>query len=319
MQEEGQNQPPDETGRTGDDSYTKEEAHGRAEPSATEKRASAGSTGTTEITPELVQEVGSKLDEFGRSLPEDQQMFVATMIALAGRGLATLPGQVACVGNVRVGFGRNSIGVQSRLEGSSVPKLAGELEAVFCPGKASQFSIEGLEVDKTMFGAKSVAAAACQMPGLAAAKSVASKSVGITAASRFPGAVGSKSVAATAACRNFGMAGSKSVAATAACRFPGAVGSKSVAATALCRNPGLAASKSVAAAAAKSVAAACRTPNLAAAKSVAAAACRFPGAVGSKSVAAACRFPGAVGSKSVAACRTPGFGTQFMSGAFCRG
>jgi len=301
VQEEGQNQPPDETGRTGDDSYKKEEAPGHSEPPAAEKKVSAAAKGTTEITPELVQQVGSKLDEFGRSLPEDQQMFVATMIALAGRGLATLQGQVACVGNVRVGFGRNAIGVQNRLE-DSAPKLAGELESAFCPGKARQFSIEGLEVDKTMFGSKSVAAA-CQMPGMAAAKSVASKSVGITAACRNPGLMASKSVAATAACRNFGMAGSKSVAATA-----------------MCRNPGLAASKSVAAAAAKSVAAACRTPNLAASKSVAAAACRFPGAVGSKSVAAAgCRFPGAVGSKSVAACRTPGFGQQFMSGAFCRG
>ena len=302
MQEEGQNQPPDDTGRTGDDSYKKEEAPGHTEPPAAEKRVSASATGTTEITPELVQEVGSKLDEFGRSLPDDQQMFVATMIALAGRALATLPGQVACVGNVRVGFGRNGIGVQNRLEGS-VPKLAGELEAAFCPGKARQFSIEGLEVDKTMFGAKSVAAAACQMPGLAASKSVAAAAKSVAAFCRNPGLAASKSVAATAACRNFGMAGSKSVAATA-----------------MCRNPGLAASKSVAAAAAKSVAAACRTPNLAASKSVAAAACRFPSAVGSKSVAAAgCRFPGAVGSKSVAACRTPGFGQQVMSGAFCRG
>jgi hypothetical protein len=254
------------------------------EPSKAEPARTASSSNITEITGSLIDDLGGKLNEFSRSLTDDEQTVLATALALAGRGFDTFAGQQACVGNAMVGLGRNSISVERRA-GAAPPELAGALEAAFCPGKAERFSIEGLEVDKTMYGAKSVAAGYCRTPGLAAAKSVAA-----------------------AACRT-GLAGSKSVAAA-------------------CRTQGLGAAKSVAAAAAKSVAAAaCRT-GFAGSKSVAAnAACRT-GFAGSKSVAAAsksvaasaCRFQGLAGSKSVAAaCRNTGYGTQYMSGAFCRG
>jgi hypothetical protein len=284
------------------DAGKEEEPVQEQEPVQTEKAAAAASArNITEITGTVIEDLGAKLDEFGRSLSDDEQTVLATALTLAGRGFGTLLGQQACIGEVNVGLGRNSISVERRA-GSPPPKLAGALEAAFCPGKASRFSIEGLEVDRTVYGAKSVAAGACQTFGLAAAKSVAA------AACRFPGAVGSKSVAATA-CRT-GLGGAKSVAAAA---------------------------KSVAAAAKSVAAAACRYPGAVGSKSVAAAACRTPGAlgVGSKSVAAACRNPGfygqinpgLVGAKSTAACRIPGFGgqvypgygAQFMSGAFCRG
>ena len=189
------------------------------EPSGTEKTGVSGSTQVTEITLPLIEALGGKLNELGRSLSDDEQVVLATAFTLAARSFSTFCGAEACVGDVRVGLGRNSVSVERR-SGSSVPKLSETLESVFCPGKAGRFSIEGMEVDRTMFGAKSVAAGA---------KSVAAGFC------RTPGMVGAKSVAA-GACRFPGMAGAKSVAAGAYCRFPGFAGAKSVAA---CSNPGM--------------------------------------------------------------------------------
>jgi hypothetical protein len=134
----------------------------------------------TEVSASLIATLGKKLDEFASSLTEDEQMALATTCALAGRGFLTFQGSAACVGSLRVDLGQRSLFVD-RLRGGSVPKLSALLEASLCPGKASQFSIEGLEVEKTMTGAKSVAAAAksvaaaaCRNPGLyQAAKGVA--------------------------------------------------------------------------------------------------------------------------------------------------
>jgi hypothetical protein len=225
-----------------------------------------------EISRDTIHQLGTKLDQFAESLSDNERVTLSVAFALAGRGLQTFPGAVACEGGFRIGVGEGKMVVE-RLSGSGpTPKLSGSLSDAFCPGGASRFSIEGLEVERPMYGAKSVAAYG--------AKSVA-------AACRTPfQAAGAKSVAA-AACRTpFMAAGAKSVAA-AACRAPfQAAGAKSVAAAA-CRAPFMAAgAKSVAAAA-------CRTPFQAAgAKSVAAAACRTPFMAGAKSVAAACRMPG---------------------------
>jgi hypothetical protein len=198
--------------------------------------------------------MGEKLDEFARTLSDDEQMALATAFGLAGRGLGTFWGSQACIRPFMVALKAGSICV-ARGAGGSVPRLSESFENAFCPGSAGRFSIEGLEVDKTVTGAKSVAAGA---------KSVAAGMC------RFPGSMGAKSVAA-GFCRNPGFAGANSVAAAA------------------CRMPGFAGAKSVAAAGAKSVAAA-RMPGFAGAKSVAAAACRMPGLMGAKSVAAAaCR------------------------------
>jgi len=214
-----------------------------------------------EISKESVQELGAKLDKFGNSLSESERVTLMAALALAGRGFQTFPGAVACERGLRVGIGESAISVE-KLAGTAMPSLSQALADTFCPGSASRFSIEGLEVEKPMFGAKSVAAYG--------AKSVA-------AACRTPGAISTKSVAA--ACRTPGAISTKSVA--AACRTPGAISTKSVAAA--CRTPG--------AISTKSVADACRTPGAVGTKSVAAA-CRTPGAVGTKSVAAACRMPG---------------------------
>src|SRR5579883_1522671 len=191
-------------------------------------------SGVTEISASVIAALGKKLDELARTLTEDEQIALATTFALAARGFLTFGGPEACVGSLRVGLGQTSLFVE-RLSGSSVPKLSETLVASLCPSKASRFSIEGLEVEKTMTGAKSVAAAGfCRSPGMYAAKSVAAGAM-----CRSPGMYAAKSVAAGAMCRSPGMYAAKSVAAGAMCRSPGMYAAKSVAAGAMCRNPGL--------------------------------------------------------------------------------
>jgi len=224
---------------------------------------------TTEISNQTVSNLGAKLDEFAAQLSEDEQMTLATAFALATRGFLTFPTGVACHRDLRVGVGRSAILVE-RIAGASRPKLSEALVDAFCPRDSSRFSIEGLEVERSTSGSKSVAAWA--NPSAAGAKSVA--------AWADPSLVGSKSVAA---CANPGYWGARVL--PAGWRAPGVTGSKSVAAAA-CANPALMG--------AKSVAAACRNPGLVGGKSVAAT-CRNPGLVGGKSVAAACRMPGAFG------------------------
>jgi len=227
----------------------------------------------TEISKASVAELGAKLDEFAAHLSPDEQLTLATAFALASRGFLTFAGSMANERGLRVGIGQGTIVVE-RIVGGENLKLSDALADALCSRGGSRFSIAGLEVERPMFGAKSVAAgsksvAACRNPGLAGAKSVA-------ASCQNPGFAGAKSVAAT--CRTAGFAGAKSVA--AACRVPATFGAKSVAAA--CRNTGLGGAKSVAAT------------------------CRNPGLAGSKSVAANCRNPGLSGAKSVAACRMPG-------------
>jgi hypothetical protein len=176
------------------------------------------SPGVTEISRQAVEGLGAKLDEFAAQLTHEEQITLATAFALASRGFLTFPSGVACERGLRVSVGQSAIVVE-RLSGPATPKLSDALVGAFCPGSASSFSIEGLEVERPMMpmmGAKSVAAAACRNLGFAGAKSVAA------AACRNPGFAGAKSVAA-AACRNPGFAGAKSVAA-AACRMPGMFG-----------------------------------------------------------------------------------------------
>ena len=249
--------------------------------------SAAGKTRLTEISESSISALGRKLDEFGKNLSEDDQVTLATVFALAARGFTTFTGPVSCARDLRIGVGRESISVE-QISGGSIPKLSEMFADAFCPGKVGRFSIEGLEVEKTMIGTKSVAAA---NPSAAAG----TKSVAASAFCRNPGMMASKSVAASAFCRNPGMMASKSVAASAFCRNPGMMASKSVAASAFCRNPGMMASKSVAASAF------CRNPGMTASKSVAASAfCRNPGMMASKSVAASafCRNPGMMASKA---------------------
>ena len=215
------------------------ETKSKTETSAkqTEHRATQASTQATEISKESIAALGAKLDQFGSDLSEDEQITLATAFALAGRGFSTFPGATACEGGFRVGIGGTSINVE-QIGTTAAVKLSQSLADAFCPASASRFSIEGLEVEKTMVGAKSVAA------------------------SRFPAFMGAKSVAA-GACRNSEFAGAKSVAA-ARCQNLGMAGAKSVAA-ARCQNLGMAGAKSVAAG---------RCQNMAGAKSVAA--CQMP-------------------------------------------
>jgi hypothetical protein len=236
------------------------------EPAKTSSAVPPRAGTATQISRESIRVLGEKLDEFGKQLSEDEQLTLCTTFALAARAFQTFPGLVACEQGLRVAMGQGGITVE-RLTGASsaAPKLSETLTDALCPGGASQFSIEGLEVDRPMYGAKSVAAgaksvAACRMPGMLGAKSVAAGMC------RTPGMAGAKSVAA-GMCRTPGMAGAKSVAA-GMCRTPGMAGAKSVAAG-MCRTPGMAG--------AKSVAAACRMPGMAGAKSVAAGMCRMPG------------------------------------------
>lgn len=246
-----------------------------------EKDQTESAATVTEISSDLVGGLGGKLDEFARGLSDDEQMTLATAMALAARGIATACGPAACIGVLAIGLGRNGISAIRRA-GSSIPRLSQSLESVFCPGKASRFGIEGLEVERSFTGAKSVTAGA---------KSVAAGFCGNA------GLMGAKSVAAAGFAMQPGFAGAKS---TAAGSFPGFAGAKSTAAG-FCRNPGMLGAKSTAAAF-------CRNPGMLGAKSTAAAFCRNPAFAGAKSVAAGfCRTPGFAGAKSTAAgfCRNP--------------
>jgi len=244
---------------------------------------------STEITRELVDELGAKLDEFASDLSEEERNALRAAFALTSRAFRTLVTGVACEGGLRIGIGRSAVTVDSIAGGFA--SLSDALSAAFCRGgRDNRFSVEGLDVERS--SAKSVAAAgsksvAAWNPWLGGAKSVA--------AGTNVGAAGAKSVAA---CRNPALIGAKSV---AACRNPALVGAKSVAA---CRSPWGAAVSNPALVGAKSVAA-CRSPWGSAVVN--------PAVVGAKSVAA-CRQPwgptvvnpALAGAKSVAACRNPG-------------
>jgi hypothetical protein len=195
-----------------------------------EKGSSASGKDNAEISPELVTGLGAKLDEFARSLNDDEHTTIATALALARCGLATISGRVACIGALAIRLGQSSISV-ARQAGTSIPRLSEGLESLYCPGRASRFSIEGLEVERQS-GAKSVAA------GFTGAKSTA-------AAFWNPVMAGAKSTAGSFS--NPAFAGAKSTAAF--CRTPFA-GAKSTAA--FCRTPF---------AGAKSTAAFCRDPG----------------------------------------------------------
>jgi hypothetical protein len=261
----------------------------QGEPPRRSDEPSRRTADTTEITRELVDELGAKLDRFANDLSADERMALHAALALTSRAFRTLVTGVACEGGLRIGIGRSAVLVEP-IGGKLNPSLSDTLTGAFCGGSvSSRFGIEGLDVERSVSGAKSVAAAG--------AKSVAAGS---------PWVAGAKSTAATG---NLGAVGAKSV---AACRNPALYGAKSVAA---CRMPWGAAVANPALVGAKSVAA-CRmpwgaavaNPNLIGAKSVAA--CRNPGLAGAKSVAA-CRNPGLAGAKSVAACRMPGALTYY--------
>src|SRR5262245_5150346 len=112
-------------------------------------------SGVTEITRALVAAMGERLDEFARALSDAEQMALATVFGLAGRGLGTFWGSQACIGTFMVALKGTNICV-ARSEGTSVPRLSESFENALYPGSAGRFAIEGLEVDKTMTGAKSV-------------------------------------------------------------------------------------------------------------------------------------------------------------------
>jgi hypothetical protein len=224
----------------------------------------------TEITKQAIASLGEKLDAFGEQLSGDERLTLATAFALARRGFLTFAGGVACERGIRIGLGPSAV-VAERFTGGAGPALSSALSDAFCPGSSDQFSIEGLEVEKTMMGSKSVAAtgmmgsksvAAAQGMGcIAGSKSVAvARGMGCFAGAKSVAAArgmgcyaGAKSVAATqglgcfagaksvAAAPQFQCRGAKSVAAGFACRgaksvaAQGCYGAKSVAAW----NPGL--------------------------------------------------------------------------------
>jgi hypothetical protein len=259
-----------------------DEDKGATEGAAAQQRGAQAKS--AEISKESIEALGEKLDEFADHLSPDDQLTLATAFALAGRGLSTFVASVSCAGDIRVGIGRGAIAIET-ISGAT-PKLSHALADAFCAAGAKRFSIDGLEVERTMVGSKSVAAGA---------KSVAAGAKSVAAGTCMPGwgggmrpwtcQAGAKSVAAGLGRGCLG--GAKSVAAGVGCR-----GAKSVAAGAACRG-----AKSVAAGmgcrGAKSVAAGagCRG-----AKSVAAG----MGCRGAKSVAAGAGL-GCYGAKSVAA------------------
>lgn len=193
----------------------------------------------TELTRDSIRALGARLDEFSSSLSEEERLVLAATVALAARGFSTFRSDVACVGGFKIGLRHGAMTVEP-LPGLTTPRPSDALVAAFCAGGRSPFGIEGLEVERSVVGTKSVAAGAKSVAAWGAPSFAASKSV----AAYPPGGMGSKSVAA---CRNPGLTGAKSV---AACANPGFMGAKSVAA---CRNPGLMGAKSVAA---------CRNPRL---------------------------------------------------------
>jgi hypothetical protein len=235
----------------------------------------------TEVSKDTVERLGAKLDGFARDLSDDERLTLATALALAGRGFGTFMG-VTCAGDLRIGVGTGALSIE-RLSSGAEPKLSDTLADAFCvTGSSSRFSIEGLEVEKTMVGTKSV--------GAAGAKSVAAACANPAFAGNFA-CRGAKSVAAGNFPGNFACRGAKSVAAAnfgnIACR-----GAKSVAAGNFPGNFACRGAKSVAAGNFGNIA--CRGAKSVAAGNFGNIACR-----GAKSVAAgnfACR-----GAKSVAA------------------
>jgi len=182
-----------------------------------------------EISKESVTALGEKLDDFAQRLSGDERLTLATAFVLAGRGLSTFSCAVHREGGLRVGIGPTAVVVEPLTD--RAPSLSGALSEAFCPKASDRFSIEGLEVEKTMVGSKSVAAGmGCRMGAKSVAAGFACRAGAKSVAAGFACRGGAKSVAAAA--QGFQCRGAKSVAAAQGLQCFG--GAKSVAAQAAC-------------------------------------------------------------------------------------